>query len=138
MSSDPRSNVDEPVAGRKLVGTVVDIQPNKDRPTLELRFSREDAECLPSQNKARIDLTLDGVQWQGTLGITASNPPYVHTNLQSKGASRSMTELLRALGVKERGRLEFECLGRGSLRLVSVLDKGRWREGNETGARALW
>jgi hypothetical protein len=138
MAEGKDVGVEGPISGRKVVGSVVDIQPSKDQPTLELRFSKDDADCFPAQNKSRIDLTINGVHWTGTIGITGKNPPYVHTNLESRGSVRSMTDILKALGVKEKGQLEFECARRGALRLTSVVDKGEWRPGNESGARSLW
>lgn len=125
-----------PIAGRKLVGSVVDIQPNKDTPVLELRFAKNDAECLPATNRSPLALTINGVPWNGTIGITGTNPPYVHTKLKSKGAERSMTDLLRTMGVREKGQIEFECVGKGDLRFVRVIDPGQWRIGNELGPRA--
>ena len=98
--------VRSPGPGRLLVAKVLDIQPNKDVPVLELRFAKDDADLLPSSNKGVITLKIGDVRWQGTIGITGTNPPYVHSNLRGSGTERSMTELLRGLGVKEKGTIE--------------------------------
>ena len=114
----------------------LDIQPKKPKPTLELRFEKSDSHLLPRVNKAPVTLMLDGIRWSGTIGITASNPPYLHTNLFANTIKRSMTDLLKSLGVIERGQLEFEIITPGELRFVRVIERGQWREGNDRGERA--
>ena len=122
----------------RIVGGIRDIQPKKKAPTLELFFGREDAGKFPAQNRSPMSIEIDGVVWSGTIGIKPKNPPYFHTGLESKASRSTVTEVLRRLGVKENGRLEFELVAPGKLTLTRVLEHGRWRAGNETGVRALW
>jgi hypothetical protein len=121
-----------------LVAKVLDIQPNRDVPVLELRFAKEDAGLLPSRNRGAITVKIGNVRWQGTVGITGTNPPYVHANLRGGGTERSMTDLLRGLGVKEKGMLELRYVQPGEFELTRVLNPGQWRPGNDRGTRALW
>ena len=51
------------VAGRRILGTTIDIQPKAADPRLELRFAKTDADALPADNKAPIRLKLNG--WLG-------------------------------------------------------------------------
>lgn len=121
------------VAGRRLLGTTIDIQPNAAEPRLELRFAKADADAFPADNKAPIRLRLNGTWWDGTIGRTATNPPYVHSNVTAGGSKRSVTELLRSLGVAERAELEFLCHGVGALELLRVVTPGAWRDGGNRG-----
>jgi hypothetical protein len=124
---------DAAVSGRRLIGTTIDIQPNAADPRLELRFAKADTDAFPADNKAPIRLRLNGTWWDGTIGRTATNPPYVHSNVTAGGSKRSVTELLRSLGVAERAELEFLCHGVGALELLRVVKPGAWRDGGNRG-----
>ena len=122
-----------PVVGRRLIGTTIDVQPNAAIPRLELRFDKADADAFPADNKAPICLKLNGVWWDGTIGRTAANPPYVHSNVAAGGSTRSVTELLISFGVAERAELEFLCHEVGELELLRVVRPGTWRDGGIRG-----
>ncbi len=124
--------------GVEILGKVRDIEPNKDKPSLELFFDPADADCFPAEHRGEVTLRHDGGQLQGTVGLTDTNPPYLHAGLRD-GASKAkmnVTSWLRALGVMEGARLRFRVRRRGDLELIEVVDRGAWR--TQRGQRAEW
>ncbi|MEQ1736465.1 MAG: hypothetical protein ABL886_08680 [Rhodoglobus sp.] len=120
-------------AGRRLIGTTIDIQPNGVEPRLELRFSSSDADVFPAANRSPIRLKIGETWWDGTIGRTAGNPPYVHSNLNAGDTKRSVTDLLRNAGVAERAESEFQCVDLGVLEMLRVVRPGAWRDGPNRG-----
>lgn len=120
-----------------IIGLVRDIQPSKPQPQLELYLAQADRSRLPQGSKAPIVLEVAGTQHSGTICTANANPPYLHHGLTSGGKPSNTTKLLIALGVAEKARLEFAVASSGVLRLVRVIDPGKWRAGNEPGERGL-
>lgn len=119
-----------------LRGKITDIQPNKENPTLELKFSAKDRHLLPRGQKAKIDFEIMGVLWSGTINSEHSGP-YVHTALfGANGEKVSCTSLFLSMGLKENAELDFQVGKGGVFRLINIASRGKWREENEYGVRS--
>lgn len=112
-------------------GRIVDLQPNLDKPVLELNFHSKDKLFLTKGKRALINLEINGVVWHGTINSEHSRP-YLHTHLKGQNDSHvKCTELFISMGLAEQALLDFEPTEQGTLRLKAIVSYGRWREGNE-------
>ncbi len=119
-----------------IQGQVCDIQPNNPKPTLELNFHAKYRNALPQGARTAITLNLNGTQWYGTINSSGSNRPFLHIRLsQNSGKPVKCTQVFLELGLAEKAILDFECEPHATLRLVKIVDHGKWRPGNEPGKR---
>ncbi len=119
-----------------IQGRVRDIQPRRAQPTLELSFNAKDRSALPQGARAGISLNLNGKRWHGTINSSGRNPPYLHTRLsQNSGITFTCTQVFLGLDLAEGAILDFECEPGATLRLVRIVNTGKWRSGNEPGNR---
>jgi len=115
-----------------ILGKITDLQPNQDSPVLELKFKKNDIlHYLPKGKKTEIRIDFGESQvWQGTIN-TEHGSPYVHTRLRGDdGREITCTDLFLRLGLAENAVLHFQHEGKGTLRLASIVNPGKWRESN--------
>ena len=114
-----------------ILGKIVDLQPNLEKPVLELNFHAKDKPFLPKGKRALIKLEINGVLWHGTINSEHSRP-YLHTLLRSDNTTdMRCTELFISMGLAEQALLDFELIQQGTLRLKTIVNYGEWRESNE-------
>jgi|GEM_PF-998107 len=114
-----------------IQGRIVDLQPNLEKPVLELNFHAKDKPFLPKGKRALIKLEINSVLWHGTINSEHSRP-YLHTDLKSDNtANIKCTELFISMGLAEQALLDFELIQQGTLRLKTIVSYGKWREGND-------
>jgi len=119
-------------------GQIRDIQPNKERPTLELSFSSKDSHLLPQGARAVIILDLNGKFLRGTINSSGRNSPYIHTRLTNEfQQTLTCTQVFLNLCLIEGAIIDFEYSQHKILRIYKVIDSGKWRIGNEPEKRKL-
>lgn len=113
-------------------GKIGDIQPNRERPTLELTFNSKDRQHLPQGSRAQISFDFNGKVLKGTINSSDNRRPYVHTHL-TEGSQQisTCTQVFLNMGLIEGAIIDFEILPDKILRLFRVVDSGKWRAGNE-------
>lgn len=117
-------------------GRIVDLQPNQDKPVLELNFKSSDKTFLPQGRRAELKLDLgEALLWHGTIN-SEHGSPYVHTHLRGNNGERiTCTDLFLRMGLAEKALLDFKRELDGTLRLIEIVDRGKWRDGTAGGQR---
>lgn len=107
----------------QIIARVGTSDHTKDPPVIYLNFASADREHLPKKHKGTLTLIIDGVAWQGTIGMPNESANYTHTWVVSDGSRRRLSDLLHEKRAGNGDDVRFDVLERGVIRWSGVVGR---------------